>query len=145
MGSAVTIGLGLAQAQPDVPVAVITGDGEMLMGLGGLATCAIRAPSNLSVVVLDNGHYGETGMQLSHTGGGLELHAVAASMGFGQSDLVASMSEVDALASRLHQPQNLNFACVKVSSAPVERCLPSRDGVRNKLRFREALGLSLAV
>src|ERR1700685_3193497 len=68
MGAAALVGLGLAQAQPDRTALVITGDGEQLMGLGGLATIAIAGPKNLVVVVLDNGHYGETGMQRRHTG-----------------------------------------------------------------------------
>jgi thiamine pyrophosphate-dependent acetolactate synthase large subunit-like protein len=70
MGGAALVGMGLALAQPRRPVIVITGDGEQLMGLGGLATIAVRRPPNLSIVVLDNGHYGETGMQLSHAGAG---------------------------------------------------------------------------
>src|SRR4051794_41882275 len=61
MGGAVMIGLGLALAQPDLPVVVITGDGEMLMGMGSLATVALQKPANLSIVVLDNERYGETG------------------------------------------------------------------------------------
>src|SRR5207244_5490352 len=73
MGSAALIGLGLAQAQPTRRVLVITGDGEQLMGLGGLATIAVAAPKNLAIAVIDNGHYGETGMQLSHTGRGLDI------------------------------------------------------------------------
>ena len=67
MGGAALIGLGLALAQPDRRVAVITGDGEMLMGLGALATIGIQNPRNLAVIVFDNGVYGETGMQPSHT------------------------------------------------------------------------------
>ncbi|MFC7611971.1 thiamine pyrophosphate-dependent enzyme [Teichococcus aestuarii] len=72
MGSAASIGLGLALAQPRRPVLVITGDGEMLMGIGTLATIAVARPPNLSIVVLDNEHYGETGMQRTHTGAGVD-------------------------------------------------------------------------
>jgi len=67
MGSAVTVGLGLALAQPKRRVLVVTGDGEMLMGLGALATVAAKTPSNLAITVIDNEHYGETGMQPTHT------------------------------------------------------------------------------
>ncbi len=67
MGSAAMIGLGLALAQPKRRVLVVTGDGEMLMGLGSLATIGVRRPGNLSIVVLDNERYGETGMQKTHT------------------------------------------------------------------------------
>src|ERR1700761_576390 len=63
MGGAVMIGLGIALAQPELPVVVITGDGEMLMGMGSLATVGLQKPANLTIVVLDNEVYGETGGQ----------------------------------------------------------------------------------
>ena len=85
MGGAVMIGLGLALAQPELPVVVITGDGEMLMGLGSLATIGVQKPNNLAIVVFDNGLYGETGMQASHTSGGVDLLAVARGCGCGES------------------------------------------------------------
>src|ERR1700676_5121950 len=77
MGGAAMIGLGLALAQPERGVAVLTGDGDMLMGLGSLATIGVKQPKNLAIVVLDNAHYGETGMQASHTKAGIDLVAVA--------------------------------------------------------------------
>jgi thiamine pyrophosphate-dependent acetolactate synthase large subunit-like protein len=61
MGGAVMIGLGIALAQPKLPVVVITGDGEMLMGMGSLATVGLQKSGNLSIVVLDNEVYGKTG------------------------------------------------------------------------------------
>src|SRR5947199_6356778 len=75
MGSAAMIGLGLALAQPRRRVLVITGDGEMLMALGALATIAVQRPANLTLVVLDNERYGETGMQKTHTAYGVDLPA----------------------------------------------------------------------
>src|SRR5271167_676424 len=77
MGGTAMIGLGLALARPDRRVAVVTGDGDMLMGLGSLATIGVRVPKNLAIVVLDNARYGETGMQPSHTDAGVDLVAVA--------------------------------------------------------------------
>src|SRR6187551_157053 len=82
MGGAAMIGLGLALAQPDRRVAVITGDGEMLMGLGSLATIGVQRPGNLAVIVFDNGLYGETGGQPSHTQRGVDLTAIARGAGF---------------------------------------------------------------
>ena len=82
MGGAALMGLGLALAQPDRPVLVITGDGEQLMGLGGLVTIAVQKPKNLTIAVLDNGHFGETGMQMSHSGLGADLVAIAKSYPF---------------------------------------------------------------
>src|SRR5262249_53933567 len=83
MGGAAMVGLGLALAQPDRAVAVITGDGEMLMGLGSLATIGVKQPKNLSIIVLDNAHYGETGMQPSHTKAGIDLVAMGKPGGSG--------------------------------------------------------------
>jgi len=67
MGCAAMMGLGLALAQPARRVLVLTGDGEMLMGLGSLATIGVQKPQNLALVVIDNERYGETGMQATHT------------------------------------------------------------------------------
>lgn len=142
MGSAATIGLGLAQARPECRVVVITGDGEMLMGMGALATIAVQRPANLSIVVLDNGHYGETGMQTSHTGKGIELADVARACGFDRVAVVDDAGGVDQLRLRLHDAAGLNFACVKVGADDHPRVLPPRDGVHIKNRFRNALGLA---
>src|SRR5271167_4430808 len=81
MGGAALVGLGLALARPDLRTAVITGDGELLMGLGGLATVGVQRPANLAIIVFDNGVYGETGMQASHTHGGVDLTAAATACG----------------------------------------------------------------
>ena len=140
MGGAALIGLGLALAMPDENVLVITGDGEMLMALGGLATIAVKAPKNLSIVVLDNGHYGETGMQLSHSGHGVKLEKVAESVEFDWTQRISSMEEVIALRSRIHAAEALNFASVVVDTGDEKRVLPSRDGVYIKNRFKMALG-----
>ena len=140
MGGAALIGLGLALAMPDEKVLVITGDGEMLMALGGLATIAVKRPKNLSIVVLDNGHYGETGMQLSHSGHGVKLEEVAESVEFEWTQRISSMDEVIALRSRVHAADALNFASVVVDTGDEKRVLPSRDGVYIKNRFKTALG-----
>lgn len=140
MGSAMTMGLGLAAARPERPVLVITGDGETLMGLGALATIALRAPRNLSIVILDNGHYGETGMQPSHAGLGLELAEVAAACGFAQAETITEQAGIAALRTRVQARQSLNLAVVKVQAVELPRVLPPRDGVFLKNRFRAALG-----
>jgi thiamine pyrophosphate-dependent acetolactate synthase large subunit-like protein len=143
MGSAALVGLGLALAQPKVPVLVVTGDGEMLMGLGGLATVALRNPGNLSIVVLDNGLYGETGGQESHTSGPTDLPAVARGCGIADARTVTSETELAALATRAHAPGNGTvFARIPIDPAPLPRILPPRDGVFLKNRMRSALGLS---
>lgn len=140
MGSAAMVGLGLAQAQPDRPVMVVTGDGEQLMGFGALATIALRKPRNLSIVILDNGHFGETGMQPSHAGQGIEFARVAEAMGYPKVDVVTELQGVEPLRRRVHACESLNLSVVKISAVNMPRALPPRDGVYVKNRFRLALG-----
>ena len=142
MGGAAMMGLGLALAQPRRPVAVITGDGEQLMGLGSLATIAMKKPGNLSLVVLDNGTYAETGMQRSHTGMGLDLAAMAQAAGFASAADISDMAGVIRLSTEIVSlAGGPRFATIRIGTAPVERALPDRDGVNLKNRFRRHLGV----
>ncbi len=141
MGGAAMMGLGLAIARPELAVLVITGDGEALMGMGALATIGARKPANLSIVVLDNALYGETGGQASHTGLGTDLVAVATACGFGWSRRVTDEAGVAEVAALVRKRGGPLFASVAVSGREVERVLPGRDGVEMKNRFRAALGL----
>ncbi len=138
MGGAAMIGLGLALAQPERPVLVITGDGEMLMGLGALATIAVRRPSNLSILVLDNEHYGETGMQETHTKHGVDLVAIARGAGFTQTMLVTEEGQATALREAIHAP-GLFFAAAKIDDATQPLVLPPREGSHLQARMREAI------
>lgn len=139
MGGAAMVGLGLAAAQPERPVAVITGDGEQLMGMGALATIGARRPPNLSIVVLDNERYGETGGQLTHTAKGVDLAGVARACGFEEAVTVRTAEEVQALRGRLQLRQGCLFAVIKVDPADLPRVLPPRDGALLARRFREAV------
>ncbi len=141
MGGAARIGLGLALAQPDCPVAVITGDGEMLMGLGSLATIGIQQPRNLAVIVFDNGVYGETGMQPSHTQAGVDLIGVARGCGIASCLDVRDDKELADLARRLQNLRETLFARVQIAAEELPRVLPLRDGVALKNRFRVAIGI----
>lgn len=141
MGGAVMIGLGVALAQPELPVVVITGDGEMLMGMGSLATVALQNPGNLTIVVLDNEIYGETGGQASHTAGVTDLVGVARSCGISDARAIATMEEIEAFAISMHDVSSgPRFASVKIDSANLERVLSSRDGQFTVTRIRGALG-----
>ena len=141
MGGAVMIGLGLALAQPTLPVVVITGDGEMLMGMGSLATVALQQPKNLSIIVLDNEAYGETGGQASHTGGPADLVGVAKACGIGDSRSISTMAEVEAFASSLQDvTAGPRFASAKIDGANLERVLSSRDGTYIVNRIRGSVG-----
>ncbi|HET9716853.1 MAG TPA: thiamine pyrophosphate-dependent enzyme [Pseudolabrys sp.] len=142
MGGAAMIGLGLALAQPHRRVAVITGEGEMLMGLGSLATIGVQKPPNLAVIVFDNGVYGETGMQPSHTQEGVDLIAVARGCGFSDCLDVRDESALAALARSLRELRATLFARVLIAAEEPPRVLPLRDGVELKRRFRAAIGVS---
>ncbi|HWE78821.1 MAG TPA: thiamine pyrophosphate-dependent enzyme [Pseudolabrys sp.] len=142
MGGAAMIGLGLALAQPQKRVAVITGDGEMLMGMGALATIGIRQPPNLAVIVFDNGMYGETGGQPSHTAGGVDMVSVARSCRFTTCLDVSDEAGLADLASRLKTRDGLLFARVAIRPDEPPRVLPEKDGTVLKRRFRAALGLT---
>jgi len=141
MGGAVMIGLGLALAQPKLPVVVITGDGEMLMGMGSLATVGLQKPANLSIVVLDNERYGETGGQTSHTAMAVDLVGVAKACGIADTSAISTMAEVEAFAKQFqHLAAGPRFANVKIDAANLERILPTRDGMFILNRLRGSLG-----
>jgi thiamine pyrophosphate-dependent acetolactate synthase large subunit-like protein len=143
MGGAALIGLGLAQAQPDKRILVLTGDGEQLMAFGSLATIVAAKPRNLDIVVLDNHHYGETGMQASHTGHGIDFDKVAAACGFASTGTVRTLQEVEGLAKTLRAPsEGPRFFVIKVAAENPPRSLPSRDAVYIKNRFRAHLGFA---
>jgi len=141
MGGAAMIGLGLALAQPARRVAVVTGDGEMLMGLGALATIGLKKPKNLAIIVFDNGVYGETGMQPSHTRGGADLVAVAHACGISACMDVRDEADLEELARRLDDLSATLFARVAIRAEEPPRVLPLRDGVALKERFRAAIGV----
>jgi thiamine pyrophosphate-dependent acetolactate synthase large subunit-like protein len=141
MGGAVMIGLGLALAQPDLPVVVITGDGEMLMGIGSLATVGLQKPANLSIIVLDNEAYGETGGQVSHTASVADLVGVAKACGIADAQTLETMSAIEAYAPSLHDVSaGPRFASVKIDAANLERMLAGRDGIFMLNRLRGDLG-----
>ncbi len=139
MGGAAMIGLGLALARPTRRVLVVTGDGEMLMGLGALATIAVQAPANLAVVVLDNERYGETGMQATHTAGPTNLSAVAAGAGIPVVGDIFDQVQLEAALPRIRAEPGPVFFNIKVRAEDLPLVLPPKDGVRLKDRFRAAL------
>jgi thiamine pyrophosphate-dependent acetolactate synthase large subunit-like protein len=141
MGSAAMIGLGLALAQPELPVLVVTGDGEMLMGMGAFASIAQHNPNNLTIVIFDNEVYGETGAQPTHTARGTDLTAVAKACGITDARTLTTMAEVEAFAPRTHEPgSGTRVATIKIDAAEAPKVLPPRDGVLLMNRTRAALG-----
>jgi thiamine pyrophosphate-dependent acetolactate synthase large subunit-like protein len=143
MGGCAVMALGIALARPDTPVIAVTGDGEMLMGMGSFATIAMQAPKNLTIVVLDNGLYGETGGQASHTVTA-DLAAIAKASGIADSRAIDGMDEVNRLALRANGTgEGPCVAVVKIDQAERERVLPTRDGHAIRARVRQALGLAI--
>ena len=141
MGGAVMIGLGLALAQPELPVVVITGDGEMLMGMGSLATVGLQQPKNLTILVLDNESYGETGGQPSHTAAAADLVGIARACGISDSRALTTQMELKTFAKSLHEVSaGPRFANVKIDAANLERVLSNRDGRFILTRLRGSLG-----
>ena len=139
MGCTAMIGLGLALAQPKRRVAVITGDGDMLMGIGSLATIGVKQPANLAIVVLDNGHYGETGMQPSATKSGIDLVAAALACRFRHGRAVSRMEEAAEVRELLHSGEGPILVSARIKEEDVPRVLPIRDGHVIRQRFIEAL------
>jgi len=138
MGSSLMVGLGLALARPDRRVAVITGDGEALMGIGSLATIGAKQPSNLAIVVLDNAHYGATGMQPSHTKAGIDLAMVARGCRFKTMIEVSEPERSAETRELLFAGDGPIFVLARVEADDPPRVYPSLDGHATKLRFMQA-------
>lgn len=139
MGSALTVGLGLAMAQPRRRVLVMTGDGELLMGLGALATVGMKKPENLAVAVIDNEHYGETGMQRSHTSAGVDLAGIALQAGFRETAIVRDTAELSRALPLLSSAIGPVLVVLKVSATKDPLVMPSWDGPYLKMRFRQSV------
>jgi thiamine pyrophosphate-dependent acetolactate synthase large subunit-like protein len=140
MGAAAMVGLGLAIARPDRRILVVTGDGEMLMGLGSLATIGVQRPPNLAIAVFDNAHYGETGMQASHTESAVGLAGVARACGIEQVFDIAAEAALLHFAELVRSAEGTLFARIAIRAEEPPRILPARDGVYLKTRFRHAIG-----
>jgi thiamine pyrophosphate-dependent acetolactate synthase large subunit-like protein len=141
MGGAAMVGLGLAIARPDRSVLVVTGDGDMLMGLGSLATVGVQSPPNLAIAVFDNGRYAETGMQPSHTDHAVQLTGVARACGIEAVFDIADEAAIANFARQMQLKERTLFARVAIYAEEPPRVLPPRDGVLLKNRFRRATGV----
>lgn len=139
MGGAASIGLGLALAQPGKRVMVITGDGELLMNLGILATIGVAAPKNLSVVVLDNQVYLETGAQPTHTAHGVDLAAVAKACTIASAETIYEQGQLDAALPRIRRADGPIFVVIKILPDKAKLVLPPLEATYTKHRIREAL------
>ena len=139
MGAATAMGLGLALAQPDRRVLAITGDGELLMNVGTLATIAVLNPSNLSIVCVDNGHYGETGYQKSHTSRGVDLEQMAIGAGIKMTCTVEREDQLGDASRLLRETNGTSFVLLRVSPEEPPKIKRLMEPAAARARFRNAL------
>jgi thiamine pyrophosphate-dependent acetolactate synthase large subunit-like protein len=139
MGGATAMGLGLALAQPTRRGLVVAGDGDLLMNVGTLATVAIINPPNLSIVCVDNGHYGETGYQKSHTALGVDLAAMAVGAGIKAVCTVLQESDIAAAAALIRHMDSASFVLLKVKPTDPPKIRRPLEATWTKYRFRQAL------
>jgi thiamine pyrophosphate-dependent acetolactate synthase large subunit-like protein len=139
MGGATAMGLGLALSRPDKRVLVVTGDGELLMNVGTLATVGIMKPSNLSILCVDNGHYGETGYQESHTQRGVDLEVIAQGSAIPVTRTVTQEDQIEEAARILRNANSASFVLLRVSTEPPPAIKRSMDASERKSAFRKAL------
>jgi phosphonopyruvate decarboxylase len=139
MGGATMMGLGLALARPDRRVLVVTGDGELLMNVGSLATVGVLNPANLSILCVDNGHYGETGYQKSHTSLGVDLERIAAGSGIKRTLAVGQESEIAEGARLLREGNGASFVLLRVKPTEPPAYKRNFDLAECRVRFRTAL------
>ncbi|HTV46010.1 MAG TPA: thiamine pyrophosphate-dependent enzyme [Stellaceae bacterium] len=139
MGGAAMIGLGLALARPERRVLVVTGDGELLMNLGALATIAVMNPPNLAILCVDNGHYGETGYQKSHTSLGVDLERIAAGSGIKATRTIARDADLDDGARLLRAGNGTAFVVLRVRPTDPPAVKRNLDLAACRNRFRAAL------
>lgn len=139
MGAAVPFALGLAFAQPERRVLAVTGDGDLMMSVGALATVGVMQPANLGILCVDNGHYGETGYQQGHTSRGVDLAAIARGSGIATAHTVTTEADYAAAAQALRRSNGPAFVLLKVSTAEPPRFRRNFDAVERKAVFRRAL------
>lgn len=139
MGASTMIGLGLALARPERQVVVVTGDGELLMNVGALATIAVTNPPNLAIVCVDNGHYGETGNQLSHTSLGVDLEGMAQGAGITATCTVQTQGELPTGARLLREHNGTSFVLLRVKPGDPPKYKREMNPAATRVRFRTAL------
>ena len=139
MGGACMIGLGLALSRPDKRVLVVTGDGELLMNVGALSTIAVLNPANLAIVCVDNGHYGETGYQKSHTSLGVDLEKIAAGSGIKATRTISADAELADGARLLREGNGTAFVVLRVKPTDPPAFRRNMDPSACRNRFRGAL------
>ena len=138
MGAAVSMALGVALSAPQEQVAVITGDGELMMNVGALATVASMMPDNFTIVCIDNGMHGETGGQKGHTARRTNLALMAEGAGIPSVMTVQSPDQLDAAYKFLQDTPAPRFLRVRVTDSPPANYKRNWDLAQGRLKFRNA-------
>lgn len=144
MGLALPTALGIAIAQPSRRVVCVTGDGELLMGIGSLGVVADQSPTNLGILVLDNEKFGETGRQRGLTSSRTDIVAVAKGFGITKTMTVTEQGAVPDLAKLLFETPGPVLAVAKIAITEDPWALPEKDGAAIAHRFRDTLGVGNA-
>src|SRR5262245_50053285 len=139
MGAPCMIGLGLALAQPKKQILVVTGDGDLLMNVGSLATIAVMNPPNLAIICVDNGHYGETGWQKSHTSLGVDLEKIAAGSGIKRTMTCTQEADLERGARFIREGNSAGFVLLRVLPTEPPHFQRNFDASFCRNRFRAAL------
>lgn len=140
MGLAIPIALGVAIAQPQRHVIALEGDGSLLMQLGCLATVAMRAPKNLTMVVWDNGIYQITGGQPTASASAADLVAIARGAGVANSAWAADEDDFDRLFAAALKEGGPSLIAVRTDNKPGVGTT-DRDPVQIRARFMRGLGV----
>jgi thiamine pyrophosphate-dependent acetolactate synthase large subunit-like protein len=144
MGLAIPIALGVAIAQPDRRVIALEGDGSLLMQLGCLSTVAMRAPPNLTIVVMDNGIYQITGGQRTATASAVDIVAIARGSGLAESHWASDEAEFDTLFDAALARPAPSLIALKIDGQPAVGQTP-REPARLREEFMRGLGVKAAV
>ena len=139
MGAAVPMGLGLAVSAPERRVAVITGDGELLMGIGALVTVASAGPANLTIVCLDNSMHGETGGQQGHTAATADLEMIGKGSGIASTLTISEPGQVDEARGFITDAPGPRLLVVRVMPTAPSAYKRNMDPASTRVRFRQGL------
>ena len=140
MGGALPTSLGLALARPKDTIVCVSGDGDVLMSMGSLATIATMKPKNLIIICVDNSLYLETGGQKSHTGLGVDLDVVAQGCGFITTKTITNEDELLQGATLVNNNFNgPTFILLKVNQSSPPKYSRNWNASQAKIKFRQNL------
>ncbi|MSO66592.1 MAG: hypothetical protein EXR03_03775 [Pseudolabrys sp.] len=140
MGLTIPIAFGVAIAQPRRHVIALEGDGSLLMQLGCLATVAMRAPKNLTIIVWDNGIYQITGSQPTASASTADLVNIARGSGLANSAWAADEDDFDRLVAVALKGGGPSLIAARIDHKPAVGAT-DRDPVQIRERFMRGLGV----